>query len=85
MKCLVLGAAFGCLISVAHTRDLGQWESGDPKIRQWYRELMQPDNPAVSCCGESDAYWADAFEVEGDNKSPSLPTPDPMSRFAAGL
>jgi hypothetical protein len=27
---------------------------------------MQPDNPTVSCCGEADAYWADSYEVEGD-------------------
>lgn len=66
MKCLFLGAAFGCLISVAHTRDLGQWESTNAEIREWYRALMQPDNPAVSCCGEADAYWADSFEVDGD-------------------
>jgi hypothetical protein len=66
MKCLVLGAAFGCLISAAPAHDLGQWESASPEIRQWYRALMQPDNPAISCCGEADAYWADAFEVEGD-------------------
>lgn len=24
---------------------------------------MQPDNPLVPCCGESDAYWADKVEV----------------------
>ena len=28
---------------------------------------MQPDNPAVSCCGEADAFEADTFEVEGDH------------------
>ena len=66
MQRLVLGAAFGCLMSVASARDLGQWESGDSRIREWYRALMQPDNPAVSCCGEADAYWADSFEVDGD-------------------
>jgi hypothetical protein len=27
---------------------------------------MQPDNPRVSCCGEADAYWADSYEVDGD-------------------
>ena len=66
MQRLVLGAAFGCLIGVAYARDLGQWESGDSGIREWYQALMQPDNPAASCCGEADAYWADAFEVDGD-------------------
>jgi hypothetical protein len=28
---------------------------------------MQPDNPAMSCCGEADAFEADTFEVEGDH------------------
>src|SRR6202790_597857 len=65
MKRLVLCTAFGCLIGVpsASARDFGQWESTDPLIREWYQALMQPDNPAVSCCGESDAYWADSFEM----------------------
>jgi len=50
----------------AQARDIGQWEGSDPAIRDWYRSLMQPDNPNVSCCGESDAYWADDIVVEGD-------------------
>jgi hypothetical protein len=66
MKRLVLCTAFGLLMSVASARDFGQWEATDPLIRQWYQALMQPDNPAVSCCGEADAYWADSFEVDGD-------------------
>lgn len=44
-------------------RDVGQWEDVDQNIRDWYLALMQPDNPAVSCCGESDSYWADSYEV----------------------
>ena len=40
--------------------DLGQWENVDQQTRWWYQTLMMPDNPAVSCCGESDAYWADS-------------------------
>lgn len=63
---MVLCTAFGCLMSVASARDFGQWEATDPQIRQWFQALMQPDNPAVSCCGEADAYWADSFEVDGD-------------------
>jgi len=50
----------------ARAHDSGQWEASDPAIRSWYRSLMQPDNPNVSCCGESDAYWADEIVVEGD-------------------
>ena len=64
MRRLVLCTAFGFLIGVANARDLGQWEATDPEVRQWYQALMQPDNPAVSCCGEADAYWADSFEVD---------------------
>jgi hypothetical protein len=66
MKRLVLSAAIVCVVGVANARDLGQWETGDPAIRAWYRALMQPDNPTTSCCGEADAYWADSYEVDGD-------------------
>jgi hypothetical protein len=59
MKRVVLCAAFGLLMNVASARDFGQWEGTDPAVRQ-------SDNPAVSCCGEADAYWADSFEVDGD-------------------
>ncbi len=50
----------------AHARDLGQWENADPVIRGWMASLKQPDNPAISCCGEADAYWCDDVSVEGD-------------------
>jgi hypothetical protein len=53
-------------ISKAPARDLGQWDGADPLHRQWFNELMQPDNPNVSCCGLADAYWADSYEVKGD-------------------
>ena len=52
-----------CLITELGARDLGQWESGDAAIRQWYQSLMQPDVPTASCCGEADAYWADEVHV----------------------
>jgi hypothetical protein len=51
----------------ALARNNGQWEHQPASIRQWFQELMQPDNPRLSCCGESDAYEADSFEVEGDH------------------
>ncbi|SRR5579883_1399704 len=35
--------------------------SADPKVREWFEGLMQPDSPQLSCCGEADAYWADDF------------------------
>jgi hypothetical protein len=52
------------LSSPASARDLGQWENQPTYVRQWFQNLMQPDNPVMSCCGESDAYWADSFEVD---------------------
>lgn len=48
---------------IAFPRDLGQWETQDPAIREWYKGLMQPDVPTASCCGEADAYWADEIHV----------------------
>jgi hypothetical protein len=50
----------------AFARDNG-WENTPPKVRDWFQSLMQPDNPAVSCCGEADAYEADDYLVEGDH------------------
>ena len=44
-------------------RDLGQWENSDPRVRAWFRSLMQPDMPTASCCGEADGYWADEVHV----------------------
>lgn len=43
--------------------DEGQWSNSDPAVREWYRSLMQPDNPKSPCCGEADAYWADEVHV----------------------
>jgi hypothetical protein len=54
------------LSSSTPARDQGQWEATDADVRAWYRDLKQPDNPRVTCCGEADAYWADSFEVHGD-------------------
>lgn len=58
--------AIGALLAIlapAFGRDLGQWENSDPRVRLWFESLRQPDNPNMSCCGESDAYWADKVEV----------------------
>ena len=35
------------------------WDDQPPEVRAWFRSLMQPDNPTISCCGQSDAYYAD--------------------------
>ena len=55
------------LMWAAHARDGGDWSATPDEVRHWFQTLMQPDNPHVSCCGESDAYEADSFEVEGDH------------------
>jgi hypothetical protein len=66
----------------ALARNNGQWEHQPASIRQWFQKLMQPDNPRASCCGESDAYEADSFEVEGDHYVAIIT--DGKGVFAAG-
>jgi hypothetical protein len=77
MKRIVLGLACCCLIGVVNARDLGQWESTDPTVREWYQALMQPDIPSASCCGEADAYWADSYQVDGDKYVAIITDPRP--------
>lgn len=62
---LVVAAVLALLgwIAPAGAHDNGQWDGSDPAIREWYRGLMQPDNPSLSCCGTADAYWCDAIKV----------------------
>src|SRR5260370_33621813 len=50
----------------ALARDNGQWGNQPAALRQWFQNLMQPDNKYLSGCGEADAYAADSFEVQGD-------------------
>jgi hypothetical protein len=56
-KWLLIILMLGLVPVNAH--DSGQWEDGDKYIKEWYQNLMQPDNPTASCCGEADAYWCD--------------------------
>jgi hypothetical protein len=60
---LLIAAAVFAEGNAAQARDLGQWGSADPALRQWYEQLMQPDVPTASCCGEADAYFADEVHV----------------------
>lgn len=55
------------LVSAALARPGPQWASIDPVISRWFSSLMQPDNPAQSCCGVADAFESDIFETEGDH------------------
>lgn len=45
-----------CLLTPAVAHD-----HNHPEHNDWYATLMQPDNPAASCCGEKDAYWCDDY------------------------
>jgi hypothetical protein len=46
MKRLILGAAFGCFMSVANARDLGQWQSVNPEVREL---VSSPEAARQSC------------------------------------
>lgn len=63
---IALGILAGLMLGQVKARDVGQWEGSDPKIREWYKSLMQPDVPTLSCCGEADAYWCDDVFVRGE-------------------
>ena len=58
---MALTGLFLCL--PAQARDNGQWQ--DNEVSRWYKSLMQPDVPTLSCCGEADAYWCDDIHVKG--------------------
>lgn len=62
----VAAAVIFFFASPAHPRDNGQWEATDADVKKWYKDLMRPDNPRMSCCGESDAYHADSFRSTVD-------------------
>jgi hypothetical protein len=72
---IVTFAAVLIFIAVANAHDDNHGGVSDPAIQQWYRSLMQPDNPTSSCCGEADAYWADEFHVR-DGKTYATITDD---------
>jgi hypothetical protein len=67
---ITLGVVVALFTSMAmNARDLGQWDDpANADLKRWYQDLKQPDNPAASCCGEADAYWADAFEATSDGE-----------------
>lgn len=58
---------FSLIPFVAHGRSSPEWAGSPLAVRQWFQNLMQPDAPTVSCCGEADAFEADTFEVAGDH------------------
>ena len=54
---VVVGLLFSALPAAPH-------DTHNPAHDDWYRDLKQPDNPAQSCCGLADAYWADEVHVK---------------------
>lgn len=62
----LVAAALAVAVNFSAARDQGQWGDAPGHWRAWFASLMQPDAPTIPCCGESDAYWADSFEVDGD-------------------
>jgi hypothetical protein len=62
----VLTAGF-LLFEPTYARDNGQWSGKRPDVRAWFESLRQPNDPTASCCGEADAFEADAFEIDGDH------------------
>jgi hypothetical protein len=66
---VVISAIILALYSTAWARDTGQWENEPESTRTWFRNLMQPDNPSVSCCGDSDAYWCDDVFIKRNTKN----------------
>jgi hypothetical protein len=61
---LFLATAFNF---AAIARPGGDWSKTPQEVREWIARQKQPDNPTFSCCGEADAYFADAFEVVDGN------------------
>ena len=65
----LLGIAMAFVgVTMAHARDLGQWENNDPARAAWFKQQKIPGfNPGTmsieSCCGEADAYYADSYEM----------------------
>jgi hypothetical protein len=60
------------LVPPAQAKDKGQWDlvGHPPEVKQWFRSLVQPPTAGrgmggggTSCCGESDAYYADEVRV----------------------
>lgn len=75
--CVLAASVFVLMICRVDARDLGQWEDADPAISEWFKTLMQPDQPNISCCGQADAYWADRIVIEGTSTYAIITDPRP--------
>lgn len=67
LKVITIGVLFGLLgalfLGSVHARNLGQFDSNTDQAK-WFRDLMQPDSPSVSCCGSADAYYCDELHTK---------------------
>ena len=82
LACLFASLFFAAAAGSAFARDDGQWRGADPRIRAWFQSLREPDNPAIPCCGNADAYYADEYQTKDgklyakitNNRGHSVPT-----------
>lgn len=63
---LVFVVAMVVLLFGASLYPLFAHDHDHPDHDEWYATLKQPDNPTISCCGKSDAYWCDKYYARGD-------------------
>src|SRR5438477_219572 len=56
-------AILGGLIAVLYCSSARAHDHEHPELDAWYKSLMQPDVPTVSCCSYADAYYADEVHV----------------------
>ena len=61
----IAGALVALLASVVQASAGGQWPDG-PRS-QWFKSLLQPDNPGVSCCDISDCHQTEAKQLPDGN------------------
>lgn len=71
------------LAAPAYARDEGQWKFQAPDVQEYFQTLMQPDNPNIQCCGDTDAYYTDDQETDADGNLYAIITdtrPDEWTR-----
>ena len=76
VRYLIAAALGAAVVSSCFARDAGQWQHQDPFVSAWFKSLMQPDQPAVSCCGFADAYYADKVETGKNGELVAIITDD---------
>jgi hypothetical protein len=75
--------SFVVAIGVARAGEWGKAQYAAPDIQEYYATLKQPDAPNISCCGDSDAYYADKTDFDPDGALVAIITdtrPDELVR-----